>query len=660
LTHESYISKTIHKRSEKLIQKFEKLLSPGTIGTMKIRNRIVMPPMHSNYATHDDFVTKQGLDYYAARAKGGVGLIIFETTLVDPAGKHNPHQHGIYDDKFIPGLADVVEAVKEWGAKIAIQIYHAGRQASTEMSGLPVVAPSAIPCRVTQILPREMTTTECAELVESFAQAARRAKQAGFDAVEIHGAHGYIINQFLSPNTNRRTDKYGGDLNGRMTLLLEVVKRTRELVGQDYPLTVRLNADDLVEGGFVLEDCKQVSRKLETVGINGLHITLSTHEARLNPRIIRDATSMFEPRGVGVSYAEKIKKTVKLPIITVGSITPEMGEEILQQGKADFIAMGRGLLADPELPNKLMRGEPEDVRLCIRCQEHQTRGSESTRCTINAECGFESYPMMPPLRRKKVLIVGGGAAGMEAARVTALRGHDVTLYEKNTQLGGHLIEASVPDFKEDLRNYKDWLIGQIKKLGIKIELGKELTSQIVDDVKPDAMIVATGSTPCYPDIPGINKPIVTTAIDILLGKAKPGKKTIIVGGGDVGSETALYLAQQGNKVTIVEMLPEIASDVSGGIRRVLKRMLTDNGVKILTSTKVIEITDSGVTAIDHGQSVVNIEGDRVILALGLIPQAGLYHELRGKVREIYMIGDCVEPHRVAEATRDGYRVGSTI
>jgi len=281
------------------------------------------------------------------------------------------------------------------------------------------------------------------------------------------------------------------------------------------------------------------------------------------------------------------------------------------------------------------------------------------RCSINAECGFESYKLTPAFKRKKVLIVGGGAAGMEAARVSALRGHDVTLYEKNRELGGHLIEATVPDFKEDLRNYKDWLIRQVKGLGIDIKLGTQVTSQLVDAAKPDAVIIATGSSVYRPDIPGLDKPIMVTAIDILLGKAEPGNETVVAGGGVVGCETALYLALKGKKVTVVEMLSAVACDVPT-ISGTLAAKLIDNGVTIRTNLKIIAITNQGVTGINRDQNLVTVAGDRVALAMGLIPQAGLYEELKGKVRELYLIGDSVQPRRVGEATRDGYRVGSII
>jgi 2,4-dienoyl-CoA reductase-like NADH-dependent reductase (Old Yellow Enzyme family)/thioredoxin reductase len=650
-----------------MIQKFERLISPGTIGNLKIRNRIVMPPMVTNFATPDGFTTRQQIDHYAARAKGGAGLVIVEATSVHPSGKGWQQGLCIHQDKCIPGLANLVEAVKGWGGKIAIQLHHAGRQTASSITGQTLVAPSAIPCPVIKENTRELTTEEVGELIEAFAQAAVRARHAGFDAVEIHMAHGYLISQFLSPNTNHRTDKYGGDIDGRMTFILEIIRKIKNLVGNDFPLLVRMNGEDLVENGLELDESKQVAQKLQATGVNALHISAGTVESTLTPRGINVAglVPYCVPHGQLVKLAEQIKSVVSIPVIAVGAITPELGEEVLQQGKADFIAIGRGLLADPELPNKLLRGEPKDIRPCIRCIEMcngriaNQRLGMGIRCAVNAEFGFESYGIKPALRPKKVLVAGGGPAGMEAARVLALRGHQVTLYEKNRELGGHLIEASVPGFKEDLKDFKDWLIGQLKKLDVKIELCQEITAPNLDNFKSDALIVATGSTVFRPNIPGIDKPFVTTAIDILLGKSAPGNKTIIAGGGAIGCETALYLAQKGKKVIIVEMLPKVATDVpSTGMALITQ--LKENGVEILTNLKIVGITNEGVTAVDQSKNIVNVTGDKVVLAMGLRPEAGLYQELKGKFHDTYLIGDSLEPQRLAEAIRDGYRVGSTL
>jgi 2,4-dienoyl-CoA reductase-like NADH-dependent reductase (Old Yellow Enzyme family)/thioredoxin reductase len=642
-----------------MTSKFEQLLSPGTIGSMKLKNRIVMPPMERNFASPDGFITPQMIDHYAARAKGGVGLVIVEATFIQPNGKGFHQEPGIHDDKCVPGLSNLAEAIKAWGSKVAIQLHHPGRLTKTSITGMPLVSPSAISFPGGE-LPRELTIAECVETVEAFAQAARRAKSAGFDAVEIQAGHGKLINQFLSARSNRRTDKYGGDLNGRMTFMLEIVHRVRETVGGNFPIIFRINGEDGVEGGLTIEDSKLIARKLQEVGVDAIHVSLSSPEARQNPRFIRANGSMFSARGQLVTYAAQIKSAVTIPVIAVGSITPEMGEDILRQGKADFIAMGRASLADAEIPDKLAAGKAEDIRPCIRCEELCLGRIElGVRCTVNAEVGFESYVTPPSLRRKKVFVIGGGPAGMETARIAALRGHEVTLYEKNSRLGGHLIEGTVPDFKEDLKNYRDWLIRQVKQLGVDVKLGKEAAPRIVAKLKPDVIVIATGSIPFRPVIPGIEKSNVVTAIDLLLGEAAPGKQNIVAGGGAIGCEVALYLAQQGKKVTIVEMLPYVATDCLP-TRDVLTTRLNDCAVEIKTNLKIIEIHDNHVVALSRDQEMVKIAGDKVILAMGLVSQLDLYTSLKDKAPEVYLIGDANRPARVGEATRDGYRIGNIL
>jgi len=643
-----------------MTQEFEKLLSPGNIGRMTLKNRIVVPPMMRNWGTIDGAVSQQSIDHFASLAKGGVGLIITEATFVNPGGRGWYQQLGISHDRFIPGLARLVEAIHDGGCKVAAQVHHAGRQTNSTVLGMPPVAPSPVPIPG-QETPRELTLEECISLVEEFGQASRRAKQAGFDAVELHAAHGYLINQFLSPNINLRRDKYGGDIQGRMTFLLEIVQRVRQLCGQNYPVIVRLNADDLVDTGLKIGEAKIVAMKLQEAGVDAIHVTVGTSESALNPRAFGSSSTMFHPRGHIVPLAAEIKSVVNMPVIVPGSITPEIGEEILEQGKADFIGMARQFLADPDLPDKLRKGKRDEIRPCIRCNEfcRSFFTGKGTRCSVNAAVGSEGRKLTGPLKKKKVVIIGGGPAGMESARVAAVRGHDVTLFEKGDKLGGHLLEGTAPDFKEDLKQFLEWQVRQVKQMGIDLKIGSEVTADAVVKLAPDVVIVATGSSPVRPEIPGINRSNVILAADVLVGKAAVGNRVVVAGGGAVGCEVALYLARRGNDVTVVEMLPAVVMDVAV-TRGVLTALLADAGVKVLVNHRLTEIAGSGANCVDNSGQKVNVEADTIVLALGMKSEPGIYEELKYKIPEIYNIGDSMLVVRVGEAVRSGYLAGSSI
>ncbi|MEM3726324.1 MAG: NADH:flavin oxidoreductase, partial [Candidatus Bathyarchaeia archaeon] len=396
-----------------------KLFEPFQIGTMKLKNRIVMPPMGTNFSNEDGTVTQRLTNYHVERAKGGVGLIIVEGAYVEPRGKGSIKQLGVDHDNKIPGLRDLVTAVKANGAKVALQLFHGGRQSHSSIIGTQPVSASEVPCRLTGETPRALTTSEIEELVEVFAEAARRVKEAGFDAVEIHGAHGYLINQFLSPLTNKRTDKYGGDVKKRARFLLEILERIREKVGESYPVLCRINGDDYIEGGIKLEEAKIIAKMLEDGGVDALHISGGIYDS---PIPVTTAP-MALPHGVMVHLAAGIKKVVNVPVIAVGRLDdPKLAEEILQQGKADLVSMGRALLADPYLPKKIADGALDEINPCIACDECIGRlfFNEDIACTVNAALGREEeYRIEKAKVRKRVLVVGGGPAGMEAARVSA-------------------------------------------------------------------------------------------------------------------------------------------------------------------------------------------------------------------------------------------------
>ena len=643
----------------------KKLFEPIKIGKMELRNRIVMAPVNTYYS-EVGVVGNRLIDYLVERAKGGVGLIIVESTCVDwPVGKAGICPLRIDEWKYVPAFHNLVEAVHQYDTRIAIQIHHAGRQQSIICSeGQELVAPSEVACLATGACkPRALTIDEIEGLEEKFIIAAQMAKWAGFDAVEVHGAHGYLINQFMSPYSNKRTDEYGGDFEGRMRFPVEIVEGIRAATGPDFPILFRLSADEYVEGGLTLDDTKNIARKLETTGVDAIHVAAGIYESKPSwwARIF---PVMSMPPGSNVHLAEEIKRAVKIPVIVAGKLgNPILAEEVLKEGKTDLIAMGRPLLADPELPRKAALGELDDIRPCLYCNEGcfgSLNRFWSLRCQVNAAVGRErEFEIKPTTKVKHVLVVGGGPGGMEAARVAALRGHKVTLYEKDEKLGGQLILASVPWFKEPIRDLIKYLESQIRKLGVKLELGKEVSPTLVKDLKPEVVILATGATPLTPEIPGIQKDSVVTAVDVLAGRKEVGQRVVIIGGGQVGSETAWFLAEKGKEVTIVEMLPTIVEDMNMASRYYLLAKLRELGVNVMTNKEAKEVTSEGMIVESRGKKQT-IEADTVILAVGSRSNKKLKEELEGKVAELYAIGDCVKPGKILEAIHGGSHIARLI
>ncbi|TCO67480.1 FAD-dependent oxidoreductase [Caldanaerobacter subterraneus] len=643
--------------------KFEKLLEPIQIGSMKLRNRIIMPPMVTNYAAEDGAVTERFKAYHQTRAKGGVGLIIVEATYIHPGGKGFQNQLGIYKDELISGLKELTEAVHKYGAKIAVQLYHAGRQTTLKVTGMQVVAPSPIPCPVKQEKPKELSVDEIKELIEAFGQAARRAKEAGFDAVEIHGAHGYLINQFLSPYSNKRTDEYGGSFENRMRFPLEVVRRVREEVGPDFPIIYRMSAEEYVPGGLTIEDTKIFAQKLVEEGIDALHISGGVYES--SAMIIQPAAI---PQGCFVENAAAIKKAInsKVPVIVVGRIKdPIMAEQIIREGKADLVSMGRALLADPELPRKVSEGKIEEIRKCIGCNQgciDRLFQDIDIGCIANALTGHETEFDMESLAktRKKVFIIGGGPGGLEAARVAALRGHEVILYEKQPELGGQMRIAAVPPHKGEINDLADYLINQVEKSGITIVKGKEADLNTIHEIKPDVVILATGSEPIIPEIPGINQKNVVTAHDVLKGTVTVGKKVAVIGGGLVGCETAEFLADQSKEVTVIEMLDDIAIDVGSLVRALLLNRMAEKKIKVLTKSKVKEISGDKVTieTVNGNQELSGI--DTIVIAVGSKPKNDLLKLIEKEGIPVYAIGDCVKARKFMDAIHEGFRYAYSL
>lgn len=636
-----------------------RLWEPFQMRQMELRNRIVMPPMVTRYGSEEGYVTERTRNYYEARAQGGAGLIIIEATYIHPVGQSFANQLGISDDRFIPGMTELVQAIHKHGAKAAVQLIHGGREASSQLTRMQLVAPSRLPGSSGE-MPRELTVDEIAQTAAFFAEAALRVKKAGFDGVEIHGAHGYLIDQFLSRSANKRQDAYGGDLRHRARFLVEVIKAVKVAVGEKYPVWCRINGRQYgVEGGATLEEAQETARMAQNAGADAIHVTAYGPTSPVN-----FTTAIFRP-AILEDLAEGIKKAISVPVIAVGRFTPEAGERILEQGKADLIAIGKGLLADPELPRKVAAGKLEDINPCILCMGCRDSLRSTTvvgiQCHVNPVLGREGeYKIVPAKKSKRVLVVGGGPAGMEAARVAALRGHQVTLYEKEDRLGGQLVQAAIPPHKDRIKALVRYFETQVKKLGVKVVLGKEATATLVKQLKPDVVILSTGVTPFTPEIPGLNKANVVQARDILESEVEVGNNVVVIGGELVGCETAEFLAEKGKKVTVTRRGPEMASKMAPAVRTFLLDRLSASGVTLLTRVRYNKVTPQGLVLTTDDGETKTIKADSIVLAAGAIPNRKLLEELKGEVPEIHLVGDCVEPRTIRDAIVDGFHIALKI
>lgn len=637
---------------------FHRLFSPMNIRTLTLKNRIVMPPMCTNFATIGGAVTERMIDYYTVRASGGVGLINVEFAYVRPDGKVFEHMLGIYDDKLIPGLKRLSDSVHKEGAKIFIQLAHGGRRVHSDITGTAPVAPSPIP-RLNGEVPHELSKEEIGELIQAFILAARRAQRAGFDGVMLHMAHGYLLQQFLSPFSNKRKDEYGGDLEGRARFPLEVLRGIRKEVGEDYPISCRLCGDEFIKGGFDLNQSVLMAKMLEANGANFLEISAGTHETAY-----MITAPPYYPMGFLAPLSAKIKKEVSIPVGIVGRIhTPEVAEQILQEGKADLIAVGRGLIADPEWPKKAQEGKPETIRPCLSCNQgcgDRMYWQRDISCTVNPTVGRETtFPLEISAKKKKVIIIGGGPAGLEAAQIAATRGHKVHLYEKEKNLGGQLNIASIPPGKERLGELKGYMIREVQKLPIKV-IHKKLTVVELQKMNPHWVVIAVGGKPKLMEGVGLDDPKVVTAWDVLMGKKKVGEKALIIGGGQVGLETAHFLLEQGKEITILEMLKQVGLDMSARARKMITEKLIQGGVEIITEAKALAL-ENGEVIFERGGLKEKIKGaNSIIIAVGTESEKPNIPGL-GKLRiPIRFIGDALSPRKLFEAIHEGFNVGMEI
>jgi 2,4-dienoyl-CoA reductase-like NADH-dependent reductase (Old Yellow Enzyme family)/thioredoxin reductase len=638
---------------------FPHLFTPGAIGSVRLKNRLIKAPQHTGLASPDGSITERLLTHYRSLARGGAALVTVEYAFIDTdASKASPCQLGIATIEHLPGLSLLAQTIKANGAKASIQISHAGRQRFTleqpkAASPVPWEEIYALGCPA----PKELTFDEILGIVKAFGQAAKRAETAGFDLVELHACHGYLISNFLSPRTNKRTDWYGGSLENRMRFLLEVVAEIRRVVDPSFPVLARLSGTDYEPDGHTIEETIELSRRLEALGIDAIHMSGGNHHQTIHE---------VSPMGMSLAHntwaAAAVRKEVKIPLVASGSINlPELAESILREGKADFIGLGRPLWADPEWVKKAKEGRPEDIRPCIRCNDGcLARGDHIANtiwCSVNiGVCREEEFKITPAQTPKKLAVIGGGPAGMEAARVAALRGHDVTLFEKR-ELGGALIEAALPDFKApDLRPLIDYLKTQVKKLGITVR-AEQATVAALKAGAYEAVIMATGATPLgLSEVPGITSPKVSTAFQVLKGEATLGETVVVVGGGIVGAEVGLVIAEQGKTVIFVEMLDTFMNTITPDEKVVYLERFAQLDVEVMTGQRLERVTAQGVVVIDRYGQTTSIAADSVVLAAGFRPNRELLEALSAELPglEVTEAGDCVRPRKILDAIHEGH------
>lgn len=638
---------------------FENVLKSGKIGNVELKNRFVMPSMGSGQTSSCGEVTDQTIAYYTARARGGFGLIITEFTGVDISGLCGHSQFKIYSDNFIPGFVKLVNAIHENGAKTFMQLHHAGRVGSSNVTGQQLISSSTIALPIIGTTVREMTTEEVYDMIEKFGDAALRAKKIGYDGVELHGGHGYLIAQFLSGYLNRRVDEFGGDITGRAAFAVGIIRNIKKKCGDDFPVIMRIAGDERINGGMKLNETKIIVKMLENAGVDAIHVTAGLPFARDDKGY--SMASYRHATGINTDLSVEIKKVVKIPVIVVGRIVdPTMAEAIIEDGMADFIALGRASIADPEFPKKVMEGRINEISPCTGCMSTCITGPDTpgTTCAFNPFSGNETtLKIDSAMNSKKVVVVGGGVGGLEAAWIAACRGHKVILLEKEARLGGQVRAASMPYPKQRFAAVVKYYITMCKKYDVDIRLNTNVTTELIVSVDPDVVILATGATPIKLEIPndGVR---VEQAIDILNGVVLPGRNVLVVGGGLVGIETAEFLMIQRCSATVVEMTDTAGEDMVD--KEATFKELYDGGIKILTSTKVKRLTVDGAVCVTP-QGEITLDGyDMVVMAVGSRANNPFEKELREKISDVYVIGDAKAARRIKDAVREAAEVAIKI
>ena len=630
------------------------LFTPVSIGALTLKNRFMMSPMENGMAHVGGMVSDRLTEFFAERARRGVALIMTGSVAVSPEGAGLPAQIGIYDDRFVPGLTSLCARIHAEGGRIGAQLYHAGRQATEATTGLCPVAPSALPCPLLGNHPRALEASELPDLVRKFGDGARRAVKAGFDLLEVHFAHGYLLASFLSPHSNRRTDEYGGSLENRCRFPLAVLREVIRAAEGRVPVTIRISVSEFLEDGLTFEEVKKICLLAQEAGAQAVSVTAGCYES-----IHTSIQPMFVPQGFLIPYAATLKKLLSVPVIVAGRLNDAaLLERCVAEGLADMVAVGRGLIADPGLVEKIRDGRPEDIRYCVACNQGCCdalfRG-ESVGCMLNARASFErERRILPAEVKKNVAIVGAGPAGVETARVAAMRGHNVTLFERG-ETGGKRSLIAAPPEKDSFLLFSSYLKTQLDKAGVRIIRREVRSPEDIAEVSPDHVVIATGAQQTIPPIPGADLPCVMPAEDVLAGRRFPGASAVIIGGGLVGVETAHFLAAKGVKVTILEKLDAVAREAGATCVEHIHDMLKKYAVDVRTGVNIECITKEGVRTSEAFHAA-----EAVVIAAGYAPRTGLADAMRRAFGQVSVIGDARGSANVLQAVHDGFLCASQL
>ena len=642
---------------------FTNLFSPIKIKNMALRNRIVMLPMSLYLHEKDSSIGDRFIAFFEARAKGGAGLIDIPFEPICDGACAEP---GLFDDRFIPGVRALTSRIHSYGAKVAAQLI-VSYQLVLKDNIAEVVAPSPVFNKMTRCMPRELTLDEIHTIVSAYGAAARRALEGGVDAVEVLIGAGYLLNRFLSPISNKRTDAYGGSLENRMRIILEIIESIKKEVGEDFPLLCRLNLEEQMPGGHTIRDSIEITKILKQKGIDMLIAYTGWHESPV------PTVAGWLPKGAFSHLSQAIKETIDIPVVASNRINdPFAAEKILSEGKADLIGMGRALLADPELPVKALEGRTDEITYCLACGECLSQllgvpaelnigNTQRSLCSVNPCAGREIECILPPASpAKKIFIIGSGPAGMTAAITAAAKGHHVTIYEKGSSTGGRLNAAVLPPFKSDIQQLIKSLYARALKAGVTFRFNMEFGPKILEEEKPDALVLAIGAVPIIPPIPGIDGANVVLAEDALTGRKSVQGAIVVIGGGLVGCETAEFLLERGvTDVTVIEMLDRIADNVARTTRPFFLERLRKQGIKMEANTTATEITDKGVT-VQNKDNTRFIPADTVVLAAGFKPDSQTFDFYKTGPWEVYSIGDCKQARMIKDAIEEGFAIGKLL